>query len=146
MSISIMSLFISFLLIWCRCKDLGRIFTPLIFSLLLYAFSFYLVKLDMNNIGKDNLLNPFSLLVLSGSIPLGLFVGSFAKRQIKLVIRGLTTKQYESISKEIVLDGNKKLADQFELNKKLSFKEMMMNIYKFLTKKQCDSIISNSDL
>lgn len=147
MSISIALLVISMIGLWCSFRNIKFILAPGIISISIYTYIFYNVKLKLKNLPNDNLyLNPFALIVLCGSVPLGIFVGIFAFRQIKLVSRGLTSKQYNSISKEIILDKKKsKLKSEnfrYGFNKELNFREKIHNIYMFLIKKKSLSLIS----
>jgi hypothetical protein len=75
-------------------------------------------------------INPFSIPMLCGVIPLGIFVGLFFVKQTKLVSRGITAKQQVSI----VRSGNN--------FKTISSKsEGFNNIIKFLLKQQPESLI-----
>ncbi len=75
--------------------------------------------------------NPFSIPLLCGVIPLGIFVGLFFVKQTKLVSRGLTTKQQVSIDR----NGN-------NYNTNLTKGEGLENIIKFLLKPIPDSLIN----
>ena len=143
MTISLSSLFISFLFLWCRCRKFYLILTPFCGFLSSFIFTFYLTKDNLSLIQFQNRYsNPISALILSGSIPLSIFVAVNAKKQINLITRGLTTKQYESISKELILEGNKELTVKFNVYNKLKFSEKFKNIYKFFKKKQIASLIN----
>ena len=86
-------------------------------------------------------LNPLSFVVFSGVIPLGLFVGSFAVKQSRFISQGLTAKQYECISREIMIDEEKRINSDYKLNYNLNFSQKVINIYKFLLRKADRSLI-----
>jgi hypothetical protein len=76
-------------------------------------------------------INPLSLVVLAGSIPLGVFVTIFAFKQTGLISQGITTKQQKSI----MLTGGYQ-------NQQISCKDKLFNIYAFLTRSKPDSLIN----
>jgi hypothetical protein len=74
-------------------------------------------------------ITPFSLLVLTASIPLGIFVGIFAVKQTGLIAHGITTKQLKSI---MITKGYQQQS---------SFKVKLCNIFDFLMKRKPDSLV-----
>lgn len=154
MTASILSLFFCLLFLWCRCRNVAFTLLPAAISVTLYSLAFYLVRAEVyNDIGDSHnvhrypeYFNPMSSVVLTGSLPLGIFVGAFAKKQLKLVSRKLTTKQFDSISKELIMDNNPIMRQKFNLRGQLSLSEKIANIYQFLKKEQSPSLISESDI
>ncbi len=90
--------------------------------------------------------NPFSIIVLCGSVPLGIFVGVFFIKQLKLVTRGLTTKQLESITREMIENVNKRnMNSKFIVNNEISLKDKLRNLINFLCHHHANSLITDSD-
>ena len=88
--------------------------------------------------------HPFSLALIYALLPLLLFVSKYLKKQIKLLGKNLTTKQFFSIKEE--RNRNKKNKDIYEyldsiLKRKVNFK----NVIKFIFSKQKNSLININD-
>ena len=85
--------------------------------------------------------HPLSLCLIYALLPLFLFVCKYLKKQIKLVGKGLTTKQFFSIKEE--RNSNKKNKEIYDyldsiLKRKVNFK----NVFKFFFTKQKKSLIN----
>lgn len=123
------------------------IIPPGVIGIIFFCISFYL-SID-NTKTYPSYVNPISLITIAGTVPLGIFVGSFAVRQTALIARGLTTKQYESITRQIVINShneNRNMLSHFSLNNNLTFLEKLHNIWRFIRKSTTPSLISDSDL
>ena len=88
--------------------------------------------------------HPFSISIIYAVLPLFLFVSKYLKKQIKLVGKDLTTKQFFSIKEE--RNRNKKNKEIYEyldsiLKRKVNFK----NVIKFIFSKQKNSLININD-
>ena len=114
---------------------------------ILFDFYFYYNKTKNEKEPKkiiDLIYHPFSLCLIYSIIPLLLFVSKYLKKQIKLVGKGLTTKQYFSIKEERNKNkNNKEIYDHLDcvLKRKVSFR----NIIDFFLSKQKKSLINNSE-
>lgn len=112
---------------------------PTIAAFIIFFVKFYILLKDLKY--APSYLNPFSLVILSGGIPLGIFVTIFASKQMSFVFMGLTTKQYESINREMISDLEK--GDyRYSLRNKIPLKEKIINLVKFLKKRITKSIIN----
>jgi hypothetical protein len=115
----------------------------------------------MHNSGKTfpDYFNPISFVVLAGSIPMAVFVGSFFVKQTSLVMRGLTTKQYDSIKKKkIYIDNQRDANDNVDVERaqvnpqttafmqKISLSQKFQNVYVFLKKRRPESLVTDSYL
>ncbi len=114
----------------------------------------------IHNSGKKfpSYFNPISFVVLAGSIPLAVFVGSFFVKQAFLVMKGLTTKQYDSIRKKKIYEENQNQKAAInnvdiersnanlqmnEYMQKLSLCQKLKNVYVFLTKTRPSSLVTD---
>ena len=111
---------------------------------IIFDFYFYYNKYK-NEIEQkkifDFIYHPFSLCLIYSILPLLLFVSKYLKKQIKLVGKGLTTKQYFSIKEERNKNKkNKEIYDYLDciLRRKVNFG----NIINFFLSKQKKSIIN----
>ena len=111
---------------------------------ILFDFYFYYNKYKNEIEPKkiiDFIYHPFSLCLIYSILPLFLFVTKYLKRQIKLVGKGLTTKQFFSIKEERNKNkNNKEIYDylDFILKTKVNFS----NIIEFFFIKQKKSLIN----
>jgi hypothetical protein len=98
------------------------------FTIIIYSF--------YENLDKDIpfYINPFSIIVLCGTIPLSLFVGVFFLKQLILVSKGINTKQQKSI----------KESNCHHNYEKLPLSQRIINIYKFLRRSQSESLINHN--
>ena len=111
---------------------------------ILFDFYFYynnIKNVDNNKKLLDFKYHPFSLSLIYSLLPLLIFVGKYLKKQIKLVGKGLTTKQFVSIKEE--RNNNKKNKEIYDfldsiLKRKVSFN----NILKFFYHKENKSLIN----
>jgi hypothetical protein len=136
---------ISFLFLWCRCRNQFLTTTPAAVSIISFITLFYITLSNLHIEKVPDYLNPFSFIILCASIPLGIFVGVFCHKQLSLVSRGLTTKQYESIHKEVIFQ-NEKFDPKFNLNRPLGFFTRLKNIFKFFCNKNSESLIRSTDV
>ena len=111
---------------------------------ILFNFYFYYNK-NKNEIEHKKFFDlnyhPFSICLLYAVLPLFLFVGKYLKKQIKLVGKGLTTKQFVSIKEERNKNKkNKYIYNYLDslLKQKVDFKK----VFKFLFSKQKRSLIN----
>ena len=111
---------------------------------ILFDFYFYYNK-KKNEIGEkksiDLKYHPFSICLIYAILPLFMFVSKYLRKQIKLIGKGLTTKQFVSIKEE--RNKNKKNKDIYNyldsiLQRKISFKKIL----KFFMNKQYKSLIN----
>jgi hypothetical protein len=148
LTIACISTFIASLFTWCKCRNYWFIIPPAVIGLGLFTAFFYM-SLE-KGYKYPIYYNPISLLILISSTPLTIFVLSFAIKQTNLVTRLLTTKQYESITKEIIhAEGNIKkqvLSTTYNLRGKLSIKDKLYNLLNFIKKKNPKCLITESDL
>lgn len=108
---------------------------PAAMSLAYFDYLFYLTK-NQEGVINATEINPMSILIMCGCLPLNIFVFVFFMKQIKLVSKGLTTKQFESISREMA-----KLNPNYTQNT-LHFKERIINILLFLKKPKETSLLT----
>ena len=88
--------------------------------------------------------HPFSLCLIYAILPLLLFVSKYLKKQIKLVGKNLTTKQYFSIKEE--RNKNKKNKEIYDyLDSILKRKVNLINVIKFIFSKQKQSLINTNE-
>ena len=111
---------------------------------ILFDIYFYYNK-KTNDVEEKNILNleyhPFSICLIYAVLPLLLFVSKYLRKQIKLLGKGLTTKQYFSIREE--RNSNKNNKDIYNyLNSILKRKISFVKILKFFMNKQYKSLIN----
>ena len=111
---------------------------------ILFDIYFYYNKIK-NEIGEKNILNldyhPFSICLIYAVLPLFLFVSKYLRKQIKLLGKGLTTKQFVSIREERNTNKNNKDIYNY-LNSILQRKLSFIKIIKFFMNKQYTSLIN----
>lgn len=115
-------------------------------NILFDVYFFYNIKKNKTEIKKlYDLFNieyhPFSICIIYAVLPLFLFVSKYLKKQIKLVGKDLTTKQFVSIKEE--RNSNKKNKEIYNyldsiLRRKVNFKKVI----KFLFSKNKESLIN----
>ena len=117
------------------------IFTP---GNILFDFFFYYNK-NKNELSKKKFIDfeyhPFSICLIYAILPLILFVCKYLRKQIKLIGKGLTTKQYFSIKGEKNSNkNNREVYDYLDsiLKREVNFK----NVFKFLFSKNKRSLIN----
>ena len=116
-------------------------------NILFDVYFFYNIKKNKTEIKKlydlfDIEYHPFSICVIYAVLPLFLFVSKYLKKQIKLVGKDLTTKQFVSIKEE--RNSNKKNKEIYNyldsiLRRKVNFKKVI----KFLFSKNIESLINS---
>lgn len=87
-----------------------------------------------------NFMNPMATVVLLFCIPLTIFVNAFFGKQIGLISKGLTLKQYDSIMKKTSTNKEVKKEEK-STKKKITFKRRIINIWKFMRKKRGKSLV-----
>jgi hypothetical protein len=115
-------------------------------NVLFDVYFFYNIKKNKTEIKKlydlfDIEYHPFSICVIYAVLPLFLFVSKYLKKQIKLVGKDLTTKQFVSIKEE--RNSNKKNKEIYNyldsiLRRKVNFKKVI----NFLFSKNKESLIN----
>ena len=141
-SISFISMLIGLLILFIKSESLKlscAIFIPgnILFDVFFYINKKKKIKIELN----DFEYHPFCLLLIYAIIPMFMFVIKYLRRQIKLIGKDLTTKQYMSIKEERNKNKNNKEIYEFLdsiLKRKIKFK----NIFSFLFKKQKKSLIN----
>ena len=108
---------------------------------ILFDIFFYINKKKYISIFNNLEYHPFSISLIYSILPMFIFVNKYLKRQIKLIGKNLTTKQYMSIKEE--RNKNKNNRDIYNyldsiLQRKIDFK----NIYIFLFFKKKKSLIN----
>jgi hypothetical protein len=131
--------------IWCRCRNHFLTIIPGAITIISFVTLFYITLYNLNLEKFPNYLNPFSFIILCGSIPLAIFVTVFCQKQLALVSRGLTTKQYESINREAILD-MVKFESNYQLNRNIGFSVRTKNLYKFFCNNISKSLIQLTDV
>lgn len=131
----------SVLFAWCKCKSLYFTIPPISIAIITFTILYYISMSQKIITDRPIYLNPLSFVVFSAVIPLGLFVGSFAVKQSRFISQGLNSKQYECISREVMMDKEKRISSAYKLNYNLKFSEKANNIYKFLVRKADRSLI-----
>ena len=142
--IALILFLLSLILFWLQIFPPCYITPLLIISNGLIIILFYLTTEKINKSFPDYY-NPFSILILTGSIPLTTFVSIFNFKQLGLISKGLNTKQYESIIKESVNNKNV-LAKEYIIKRNLSLCSKIKNIAVFISKNQMDSLVTIDDL
>jgi hypothetical protein len=133
------------LVLWCRFTSYVVRTLPAILCLIIFLCLFYLCR-SKSDLVYPLYFNPFGLIVIIGNIPLGLFVGFFAYKQLGFISKGVTAKQYESVTRETMQDREGKISQDFKINKNLTCQKKTLNVYYFLLRKQQNSLIAYSDL
>ena len=141
MIISFFLFSVTVLFAWCRCKNMYITIPPISIGIIIFIIIYYISISEKSIKNYPIYLNPLSFIVISGTIPLGLFVGSFAAKQSNLISQGLTAKQYECISREVMTDKDKRLTSSYRLKQNLKCYVKLKNIIKFLFKKTEGSLI-----
>lgn len=136
---------LSLVFLWCRCRNNFFTIVPSAITIISFVTLFYITLNNLKLEKTPNYLNPFPLIVLCGSIPLGIFVSVFCQKQLALVSRGLTTKQYESISREAILEMIK-FEPTYHLNRNILFSERLKNLNKFFCKIISKSLIDVTEI
>ena len=108
----------------------------------LFVIFFYLNKKKFFSLFNNLEYNPFSLSLIYGILPMFMFVSKYLKRQIKLIGKDLTYKQYMSIKEE--RNNNKNNKEIFNyldsiLKRKVNLKKIFNFIF-FQTKKSLINI------
>ena len=122
------------------CKFSILTYAPGTCSLALFYYIFVNSCKENDNFNNLTFVNPFSLIVIIGAIPLMIFVGTFAYKQTGLVARRLTIKQYESITREMF--SGKKVEEGYRIKRKMPLREKMSNIWIFIKKSTPTSLFS----
>lgn len=115
------------------------LFVPFISGFSLFCYTFYKYRLA----GFEYFRNPFTVLVFIANIIFCIFVNVSFIKQTKNISAGITIKQNVSIQREAIkytLRNNKTNFEKLYFTKKTK-KEKIMNIIKFLFKKQDNSLI-----
>jgi hypothetical protein len=157
----LVSLGFAMLFTWCKCKKIQFIVIPSVITVLLYVFIYYFYILSHKEKDLPFYFNPMSFVGLASGLPFLVFVGSFFVRYCSLVMKGLTTKQFDSIRKnkiiskdfnrDFVIDdkGNEntnitEMVKRSGMNlNQLNFLKKLANVYYFLTKKRPASLIND---
>jgi hypothetical protein len=121
-----------------RRRNIFVISPPAITAGILFLYKFYSLLSEIKETPFH--LNPLSIFILCAGIPLEIFVTIFAFKQMRLVFMGLTTKQYESVSKEAILEFER-FDKNYRINKNLPFKEKLSNLISFLKRPNSESLI-----
>ena len=141
-SISFISMFIGILILFIKKESLKLSCAIFIPGNILYDIFFYInkkkkIKIKLN----DFEYHPFCLLLIYAIIPMFMFVIKYLRRQIKLIGKDLSTKQYMSIKEERNKNKNNKEIYDY-LDSILKRKVKIKNIFSFLFKKQIKSLIN----
>ena len=141
-SISFISMFIGLLILFIKKESLKLSCAIFIPGNILYDIFFYInkkkkIKIKLN----DFEYHPFCLLLIYAIIPMFMFVIKYLRRQIKLIGKDLSTKQYMSIKEERNKNKNNKEIYDY-LDSILKRKVKIKNIFSFLFKKQIKSLIN----
>ena len=135
-------MFISILILFIKKESLKLSCAIFIPGNILYDIFFYInkkkkIKIKLN----DFEYHPFCLLLIYAIIPMFMFVIKYLRRQIKLIGKDLSTKQYMSIKEERNKNKNNKEIYDY-LDSILKRKVKIKNIFSFLFKKQIKSLIN----
>ena len=109
---------------------------------ILFDIFFYLNKKKYFSLFKNWEYHPFCLGLIFAILPMFMFVGKYLKRQIKLIGKDLTYKQYMSIKEERNKNkNNREIFDYLDsiLKRKVKFKNVFNCIF-FQTKKSLINI------
>lgn len=136
---------ITVLCIWCRCIWTNYTIPTGVIGLIGYIVLFY-YSFNEQNITYPSFINPFSIVILGGSIPFGVFVSAFAFRQTNIFSKGYTTKQMESITKNILNNDNRNKNTPYTLKFNITIKERFYNMLAFLKLPKPKSLIQINDL
>ena len=141
-SLSFISMFIGLLILFIKKESLKLSCAIFIPGNILYDIFFYInkkkkIKIKLN----DFEYHPFCLLLIYAIIPMFMFVIKYLRRQIKLIGKDLSTKQYMSIKEERNKNKNNKEIYDY-LDSILKRKVKIKNIFSFLFKKQIKSLIN----
>ena len=145
--ISFIFMFIGILILLIKKESLKlgcAIFIPgnILFDVFFYYNRYKNQKGTKNFYSLD--FHPFSLCLIYAILPLLLFVSKYLKKQIKLVGKNLTTKQYFSIKEE--RNKNKKNKEIYDyLDSILKRKVNLINVIKFIFSKQKQSLINTNE-
>jgi len=129
-------------------ESLGFKFKIITYGLIILCALGYIILFFIESSDDDKfLINPFGIIALCGTIPLGVFVTVFFFKQYNLITRSLTTKQLDSILKETFKDNNsqdKQFREfQYKARGKLTNKTRMENLKTFLKKSRPKSLFDN---
>ena len=138
MVLFVLLVFLTSFLLSCRRRNVFLIGPSAGIAGFIFIYKFYSLLSDVNN--PPGYLNPFSLIILCATIPLGVFVTLFALKQLRLVFMGLTTKQYDAISKEAIME-LERIDNRYKINKNMSIREKISNLINFLKRGYSDSLI-----
>ena len=135
-------MFIGILILFIKKESLKLSCAIFIPGNILYDIFFYInkkkkIKIKLN----DFEYHPFCLLLIYAIIPMFMFVIKYLRRQIKLIGKDLSTKQYMSIKEERNKNKNNKEIYDY-LDSILKRKVKIKNIFSFLFKKQIKSLIN----
>ena len=135
-------MFIGLLILFIKKESLKLSCAIFIPGNILYDIFFYInkkkkIKIKLN----DFEYHPFCLLLIYAIIPMFMFVIKYLRRQIKLIGKDLSTKQYMSIKEERNKNKNNKEIYDY-LDSILKRKVKIKNIFSFLFKKQIKSLIN----
>jgi hypothetical protein len=136
-SIIFLIILFSFLMSF-RRRNTFVISPPAVTAGILFLYKFYSLLVEIKE--APFYLNPFSVFIICGGVPLEIFVTIFAIRQMRLVFLGLTTKQFESISKEAIIEFER-FDSKYKINKNMPFKEKFSNLISFLKRPNSESLI-----
>lgn len=146
-SISIVIMLIGIIILLIKKESLKLSIIFFVPGKILFDFYFYYNK-NKNEITSKKIIDfkyhPFSISLIYSLLPLLLFVSNYLRKQIKLLGKGLSYKQYLSIKEE--RNNNKKKREIYDylnsiINRKISFN----NIIKFFLSKQTKSLINNTN-
>ena len=141
--ISFIIMFIGILILFIWKNMIKLSCSIFIFGNILFDILFY-INLKRHNNEKNNLFNanyhPLNISLIYAVLPLLILVSKYLRKQIKLIGKNLTTKQYFSIKEE--KNKNKQnLKVYYYLESILQRKVDYKNIFKFFFKKQSKSLI-----
>lgn len=111
---------------------------------ILFYVAKQMILIKYNNYKFSIYYNSISTIILSISIPLCIFVSMFFLKQVDLISKGLTLKQYSSILEDLAFKKsiNKNCSDK-RISNKTTFKKRLLYIKKFLYKKRKESLYAN---
>lgn len=139
-SLSFILMLVGVLILFIKKESLKLSCCFFIFGNVLFDVFFYLNKKNKKQINFFEY-HPFCLLLIYAVLPMLLFVIKYLKKQIKLIGKDLSMKQYMSIKEERNKNKNNKDVYQY-LDSILKRKIKIKNIFYFLIKKQCKSLIN----
>lgn len=146
----LISVFFASLFGWCKCQKIIFIVVPSVIAVLTYFFMYYWYIISRKDKKLPFHFNPMSLVILAGGIPLGIFVGSFFVRHSSLIMKGLTTKQFDSIRKNRIIrrDMETNYTSEYNSNfqENLTLRKKIYNVYLFLKKGKSPSLVMDHHL